>query len=212
MSSIGDDIRTTAESMEQSSIPRRMQSLSNQEDIPSSQSGGKSDNLRSWVWKHYSIIAGPKSERKALCIYCKSKISCAPHMGTTSLSNHLTRCHKSPFYKSNKKLKAVEMKSPIPIFDQDRCRKALAIMITVDELPFSHVEKEGFRNFCHELQPNFEIPSRATVTRDCYNLFLEERKKTENVFWESKFKCLSYDRFVEINSKYRLFVSDSSLY
>ena len=73
MSSIGDDIRTIAESLEQSSIPIRMQSSSNQEDIPSSQSGGKSDHLRSWVWKHYSIIAGPKSERKALCIYCESK-------------------------------------------------------------------------------------------------------------------------------------------
>ena len=47
MSSIGDDIRTIAESLEQSSIPIRMQSSSNQEDIPSSQSGGKSDHLRS---------------------------------------------------------------------------------------------------------------------------------------------------------------------
>uniref|UniRef100_A0A494G8D9 Uncharacterized protein n=1 Tax=Solanum lycopersicum TaxID=4081 RepID=A0A494G8D9_SOLLC len=49
-------------------------------------------------------------------------------------------------------------------------------MIIVDELPFSFVEKEGFKNFMRVTVPQFHIPSRRTVTRDCYELYLEERK------------------------------------
>ena len=49
-------------------------------------------------------------------------------------------------------------------------------MIIVDELPFSFVEKEGFKNFMRVTMPQFHIPSRRIVTRDCYELYLEERK------------------------------------
>lgn len=74
-------------------------------------------------------------------------------------------------------------------------------MIIVDELPFSHVEKEGFRGFCYELQPNFDIPSRATVTRDCYSLFLEERKKLKTYFGNlSSSVCLTTDLWRSIQN------------
>ena len=47
-------------------------------------------------------------------------------------------------------------------------------MIIVEELPFSFVEKEGFKNFMRVTMPQFHISSRKTVTRDRYELYLEE--------------------------------------
>uniref|UniRef100_A0A1S4DFN6 Zinc finger BED domain-containing protein DAYSLEEPER-like n=1 Tax=Nicotiana tabacum TaxID=4097 RepID=A0A1S4DFN6_TOBAC len=60
-------------------------------------------------------------------------------------------------------------------FDQEKCRKAFCRMGIVDELPFSFVEKKGFMNFMKVAQPFFRIPSRRTVTRDCFDLFNDEK-------------------------------------
>ncbi|KAK8669740.1 hypothetical protein V6N13_107164 [Hibiscus sabdariffa] len=65
---------------------------------------------------------------------------------------------------------------------KDEIRKALARMVIVDELPLSFVEREGFRHFCKIAVPSFVPPSRATITRDCYALFIEKRKKLKNYF------------------------------
>ena len=58
------------------------------------------------------------------------------------------------------------------VFDQEKCRKLLARMITIDELPFKYVECEGFHDFFNDMQPRFEVPSRYTLSKDCCNLFL----------------------------------------
>ncbi|WOL00210.1 zinc finger BED domain-containing protein RICESLEEPER 2-like [Canna indica] len=48
-------------------------------------------------------------------------------------------------------------------------------MIVKDEYPFSCVDGEGFRDFCATGMPRFQIPSRQTVSRDCYELYVAER-------------------------------------
>ena len=91
-------------------------------------------------------------------------------------------------------------------FDQAQSSKALAKMIIVDKLPFSFVEKEGFKNFMRVTMPQFHIPSRRTVTRDCYELYLEKD------FQRSTSKSLSYNRYLDLNTKNKLHVFDSPLY
>ncbi|KAK9669753.1 hypothetical protein RND81_13G152300 [Saponaria officinalis] len=67
-------------------------------------------------------------------------------------------------------------------------------MIIVDELPFAHVEGEGFRDFCKAVQPEFIPPSRVTVTRDCYSLFIDERVKLKDFFGKLTSRvCLTTD-------------------
>lgn len=70
------------------------------------------------------------------------------------------------------------------MLDNGFVRKAFANMIIVDEIPFSHMEHEGFQQFCKAINPQFFIPSRSTVTRDCYRLYIEERKKLQIVLSE----------------------------
>jgi hypothetical protein len=52
-------------------------------------------------------------------------------------------------------------------FSIEDCRKALAEMVIIDEMPFRSVVGEGFKRYSKVLQPRFEIPSRITVERDC---------------------------------------------
>ena len=48
-------------------------------------------------------------------------------------------------------------------------------MVIQDELPFKFVEGCGFSKFMHAACPRFKIPSRWTISRDCYNIYVNER-------------------------------------
>ncbi|GKA58320.1 zinc finger BED domain-containing protein DAYSLEEPER-like protein, partial [Tanacetum coccineum] len=71
-------------------------------------------------------------------------------------------------------------------------KKVLARMIILDELPFKTIEHEGFRDFVNMLQPQFEIPSRETITKDCMDLYVPEFENFE----EDQAKNFSYYKFV----------------
>ncbi|KAM3323376.1 hypothetical protein P3S67_004527 [Capsicum chacoense] len=84
-------------------------------------------------------------------------------------------------------------------FDQRRSRKDSAQMIVIDELSFSFVEKEGFRNFMRVTAPYFHSPSRRTLTRDCYQFYNEEKQILKKVFKEVRPKvCPTIDTWTSI--------------
>ncbi|KAI3859464.1 hypothetical protein MKW92_002957 [Papaver armeniacum] len=67
-------------------------------------------------------------------------------------------------------------------FDQDACRASLTRMIIKCELPFILVQREGFQEFCHQLEPRFEVPSRYTEARDCMKMYLSEYHRLKAEF------------------------------
>ncbi|KAI5404423.1 hypothetical protein KIW84_051550 [Lathyrus oleraceus] len=67
-------------------------------------------------------------------------------------------------------------------FDKQACRKALSIFVVLDEQPFSAVEGEGFKYYSKVMQPQFTLPSRSTVARDCFQLHLDEKQKLKAFF------------------------------
>ncbi|KEH25574.1 AC transposase, putative [Medicago truncatula] len=67
-------------------------------------------------------------------------------------------------------------------FDVAECRKALARMIIVDELPFKFVEGEKFRYFMSVVQPRFPIPSRIAAAKDCWDILTDEKHKLRSLF------------------------------
>ncbi|KAL4324581.1 hypothetical protein GQ457_11G021390 [Hibiscus cannabinus] len=125
----------------------------------------------------------------AECIYCHQKISCASSNGTNAMKRHTSRCKKAPFN--------VDTKQTILDFEsKTKCNAdgtietvKLSRMVVVDELPFSFVEREGFCHFCKIAVPSFVPPSRATITRDFYALFIEKKKEVEELF-QAVEKCL----------------------
>ncbi|KAL4298123.1 hypothetical protein GQ457_12G015520 [Hibiscus cannabinus] len=151
-----------------------------------------------------------KSEKDVVeCNYCGKCIAYKPSYETIGIKNHIARCKRFPA-NLNRKQKLVNFESKtiaspggtskivqVPTcwqFDQDNCRKALAMMLIVDELSFVFVEHEGFRYFCKQLCPKFVPPSRKTVTRYCYSIFIEERSKLKDIFSKlSSRVCLTTD-------------------
>ncbi|CAN1127488.1 hypothetical protein LINPERPRIM_LOCUS29657 [Linum perenne] len=62
-------------------------------------------------------------------------------------------------------------------FDQVKVRQTVVVMIIVDELPFSFVEKFIFNLLMIVACPRFRMPCRKTVREDCLKIFLEEKDK-----------------------------------
>lgn len=164
-------------------------------DVSSSSSSNGNKRKGSIWWSHFDRMVDDINYAK--CKYCDTKIGCAAKNGTTPLANHIKRCKQLPANMDKKqKLMRVETKTivrddgvfetiSLPScwqFDQTTCRKALARMIIVDELPFAFVEHEGFIYFCKCLNPAFSIPSRKTIARDCYRFFIEEKRKLKTIF------------------------------
>ncbi|RYQ85455.1 zinc finger BED domain-containing protein DAYSLEEPER-like [Arachis ipaensis] len=62
-------------------------------------------------------------------------------------------------------------------YSLEDCRKVMAELIILDEHPFKVVEGIGFRKMINQFEPRFTVPSRMTMSRDCFQLYLDEKKK-----------------------------------
>ena len=166
---------------------------------PQEQMKRKETPRRSKAWEHFEEIknsAGVVFQGRCLYyakkIYCHSKIH-----GTSSLRNHVLTCMKNPHPKNtrqslltllpvsnNVETKNNESQGSLGTwkFDQEAIRKCLAHMLIVDELPFKFVQREGFKKFLAATCPRFKLPSRWTLTRDCYDVYINERQSLKNFF------------------------------
>lgn len=75
-------------------------------------------------------------------------------------------------------------------FKQEDCRDALARLLIIDELPFKFVDNPGFRGFMSVAQPQFKIPSRVTMAKDCMLLFRGEKTLLKS-FLEQNYQMVS---------------------
>jgi len=61
-------------------------------------------------------------------------------------------------------------------------RESIAKMIVIDELPLRFVENVGFRLMMSICCPTLNMPSRITIARDIYHLYVDERVKLKEYF------------------------------
>nr|KAJ0187845.1 hypothetical protein LSAT_V11C900506490 [Lactuca sativa] len=163
-----------------------MEEIDVDDDVHVEQNGGTTDKNQgrgrkhSIVWKHFNKPhpVPPEGARTA-CIHCKKSYVYEPSQnGTSAMLNHSRNLCK---------------------FDPLKCQKlgkqALAeIIIIIDELPFSFVEKEGFRYFCNVVRPELELQSRVTIARDILSLYVHEKNKLKELLRKSsQFVCLTTD-------------------
>lgn len=67
-------------------------------------------------------------------------------------------------------------------FNAAACRKAINTFVILDEHSFRVVEGVGFKQMCKQLQPQMAIPTRRTVARDCFQLYLAEKSRLKAFF------------------------------
>ena len=56
------------------------------------------------------------------------------------------------------------------------------MFVIVDEKPFKVVEGGGFKILCRQIQPLFVVPSRFTIARDCFQLYMDEKVRLKEFF------------------------------
>ena len=155
-------------------------------DVPHSSKKRKAMKPRSDVWQHFEKFTNDLGESRGRCLHCNKDYTALPRNGTSGLLNHITSCK---VYNIDSVQTQISFKPSMEgdyvlgvwKFDAQIVRKALAKMIVLDELPFKFVDGEGFKEFIATVCPKFHIPSRWTVARDCYELFLD-RKNELNFF------------------------------
>ncbi|PHT44243.1 hypothetical protein CQW23_18268 [Capsicum baccatum] len=170
----------------------------------------KERRKRSVAWDHFTSTVDSEGIKKGVCNYCKKEyLADTKEHGTTAMLGHIRKCKKIPCNVDTRQSKIAFQpvtggnKGDVSIvswkFDQEECRKALCRMIILDELPFRFVEKEGFKQFMKVVQPLFRIPSRTTVTRDCFDLFDEEKNKMRSIFKETQQRvCITTDTWTSV--------------
>lgn len=84
-------------------------------------------------------------------------------------------------------------------------------MIIVDELPFKFVEREDFQPFVSKACSKFRIPSRWTISRDCFKLYEDEKNLLMELL-KSTNQSVSYYGYMDFYSKSELHVFDGSLH
>lgn len=73
-------------------------------------------------------------------------------------------------------------------FDQEDCRKTVAIYFILNEVLFREMESYGFHLLCNKLCLRFGPPSRRTLLRDIYQLYLVEKATLKNMFIANKYR------------------------
>ncbi|XP_074367181.1 zinc finger BED domain-containing protein DAYSLEEPER-like [Apium graveolens] len=148
----------------------------------------KKRGQRSDIWKIFTM--NPIDDTKAICNYCKKVYVYETKNGTSSLWHHANQCVKNPNKKANKNQPMLTFEKKKEgtggtlkshTFNFEKCRKALAEMVIIDEYPFRMVEGQGFVKYTNCLEPRFVLPSRWTVARDCIKVYKEEKKKLKSV-------------------------------
>ncbi|KAF1881864.1 hypothetical protein Lal_00038505 [Lupinus albus] len=163
---------------------------------------------KSIVWDHFTKLpfTDTKGQHKVKCNHCRSTYFCDPNKhGTNSMRKKLARKHQWIFSKVGKHgtihgfmTKNVESDVLDGMssmgYNLEDCRRVVNEFIICNEMSFKVVEGCGFRRMINQLEPRFIVPSRFTIARDCYQLFLEEKKKLKAWFSKScKRICMTTD-------------------
>uniref|UniRef100_A0A803MAV3 Uncharacterized protein n=1 Tax=Chenopodium quinoa TaxID=63459 RepID=A0A803MAV3_CHEQI len=147
----------------------------------------KKSKRKAEYWKYYLEYV-ENGKLRAECKFCPKTFAADGNLnGSKNVKNHAESCLGNPVNIEKEKGKEKqtklyfdqehekgELKCGSRIINLNDVREALIHMIIVDELPFKHVEKPGFRHFVQVACPQFHIPSRVTIARDCLKLMVLE--------------------------------------
>ena len=135
------------------------------------------------VWDEMEEIF-ENGQRKAECNYCHRKFTAGARAGTTHLRLHLEACpsRHAPIGPKQQKLRLTKgeggkVNLENVIFDQEKARRDLGLMICEHEYPLSIVDHSGFRRFCSSLQPLFKMVSRNTIRNDIVAMHSAQKEK-----------------------------------
>ena len=144
---------------------------------------------RAEVWQHF--IQREHDPSISNCHYCTQGIGCdSKKSGTSAMKNHIARCKMYQLYKESGKQQVLGGDSSGVLtaikYDAALFRRSVNEMIVLNEEPFSFVESEGFKRFCHNVLPMYTVHCRRTATEDIFGMFLREKASLKQLFSSEK--------------------------
>ncbi|KAL6573727.1 hypothetical protein OROHE_002186 [Orobanche hederae] len=166
---------------------RPMKKVKNNAPLTKRKRERKAIALRSIVWEHFEKYDEPLMEKvdgtltqvgsykRAECKHCHASLVGDSRGGTSSLKKHLD-CHCVAYpgslnYENREDGNQTHISSDLVdgfkrlttrVWSQEACIDAATKMIVIDELPFSAIERPGFRHFCDVAVPRFIPPCRKS--------------------------------------------------
>nr|GEV82154.1 reverse transcriptase domain-containing protein [Tanacetum cinerariifolium] len=154
----------------------------------------------SQCWKYFDPKFEPDENgvmtKMAYCKWCLAVYKAhSVKNGTGNMNKHYVICDKNPANEEGNKQKKLAFKKKIGgdveggstsetlqtwKYDEKVIKKSLIKLIVLAELPFKFVEHPDFSEFCTNIQPKFNFPSRFTIARDVSKFYLEKRKDLVN--------------------------------
>lgn len=127
------------------------------------------------------------------------------------MKNHIGRCKLFKSYQESGEKKVLIGDSSGNLtaikYDPNIFRRSVNEMIVLNELPFSVVESEGFRQFCHSIISVYKVVSRRIATRDIAAMFLQEKASLKKLFNADKKRVsLTTDIWVAPTTSYSYMV------
>ena len=126
--------------------------------------------------------------------------------GTSNMWKHLNKqCLQYPYRHKDKNTRTLAFDASkgnalvSRNFNKDDCLDACIRMVVRDELPFSFVEGEGFREFCSVACPQFNPPSRRTLGRRFLEMYTKMKEKLK-VDLRSHRICLTTDTWTSVQN------------
>ena len=155
---------------------------------------------RNPLWAYFTETPG---KNEASCSMCNESIKTSGN--TTNMSKHLKLKHAAEYDVALKGGDELSAKKP-PLrkqssldssFTLQRTRSmdtALVRGVALDLQPLSVVENKGFRDFVHELNPSYGLPSRRTLSNRLEEFYADSKKKVHTVVKEKgRFFALTTD-------------------
>jgi hypothetical protein len=84
-------------------------------------------------------------------------------------------------------------------YDSNNIRNLIVWYFIKSELPFRHVESDGFRELINGIEPRFKVPCRITLQKDCLKLY-EEEKLRLRTFLSGKRVCITTDTWTSLQN------------
>jgi len=116
---------------------------------------------------------------KAICKYCKLRLSSQPEKGTNHLNRYIGfHCHAIPQEDSNRFLATLETKSingDQVVFDPEVFCILIAKYFINAEIAFQKADDPNWKNLINYCQPSFRVVGHQSVRTNCVLLYEKEK-------------------------------------
>ncbi|KAK9929235.1 hypothetical protein M0R45_026341 [Rubus argutus] len=172
---------------------------------------------RSWVWEHFSKEDHPIIEKvdgndvcvrhtqRAQCKYCTTHLTCnSSSNGTSALKKYLEQVCKgypgrTEIDKGQTHLATYGKDATVMHWTQENCITAVTEMIVMDELPFSFIERPGFRRFCSVAIPKFLVPSWKVIVKTFLRMYQSKKEELRKEL-SRHCVCLTTDTWTSVQN------------